>query len=75
MFQRLIKFCAGRHTAFAIWFASMGTLLAWFHRLDGSYVGLVTALQGYVMLHSAKEDYFKKDDHDDHDDHDHDGPK
>ena len=65
MIKKILTWSQGRHTAFAVFFAGMGTILAWFHRLDGTYIGLVTALQGYVMLHSVKEDYFKKDDPDD----------
>jgi len=58
MFQRLINFSQGRHTLAAAWFALTGLCLAWFHRLDGNYVSLVVALQGYICVHSIKEDYF-----------------
>ncbi len=59
MFSKLFNYCAGRHTAFALFFTIMGTTLAWFHRLDPSYVMLVTAIQGWVFAHSLKEDKFK----------------
>lgn len=64
LFNRVVTWTKGRSTAFAVFFAGFGSLLAWFHKLDGSYVGLVTALQAYVVIHSTKEDYFnsKKDD-------------
>ena len=58
MFSKIVTWTKGRSTAFAVFFAGFGSILAWFHRLDGSYVGLVTALQAYVVIHSTKEDYF-----------------
>jgi len=58
MFQSLIKWSAGRHTLAAVWFSLTGLGLACFHRLDGNYVALIGALQGYICLHSIKEDYF-----------------
>jgi len=33
--------------------------MAWFHRLDPSYVALISALKGFVFVHSVKEDYYK----------------
>lgn len=58
MLQKLIKWSSGRHTLAAVWFALTGLGLAWFHRLDGNYVALCVALQGYILVHSGKEDYF-----------------
>ena len=55
----LFRYFNGRHTLFAAFFTVMGTALAWFHRLDPSYVMLVTAIQGWVFAHSLKEDKFK----------------
>lgn len=59
--MKIFQYLSGRHTSFAVFFTLMGTLLAWFHRLDPSYVMLVTAIQGWVFAHSAKEDYFKRE--------------
>ena len=61
MFTQIIKWANGRHTLFALFFTVMGTTLAWFHRLDPSYVMLVTAIQGWVFAHSYKEDKFKEE--------------
>lgn len=60
MLNKIFKWCSGRHTTFAVYFAGMGTLLAWFHRLDPNYVALVGAIQALIFAHSAKEDYFAK---------------
>lgn len=60
MFNKLFKWCNGRHTSFAVFFTIMGTLLAWFHRLDPSYVALVGAIQALVCAHSVQENYFEK---------------
>jgi hypothetical protein len=59
MFQKLANYFGGRHTLAATWFALTGLVLAWFHRLDPSYVSLIVALQGYICLHSIKEDYYQ----------------
>lgn len=57
-FSKLVTWCQGRHTLFAIFFTVMGTLMAWFHRLDPSYVALIGAIQAFVFAHSYKEDHF-----------------
>lgn len=57
MFSKFFKWCSGRHTGFAVYFALMGTTLAWFHRLDLNYVALIGAIQSLVLGHSIKEDY------------------
>jgi hydrogenase/urease accessory protein HupE len=56
--QKMFAFFQGRHTFFALFFTLMGTIMAWYHRLDMSYVALVTAVQGLVFAHSYKEDQF-----------------
>lgn len=63
-FSKIANWAEGRHTLFAIFFAVHGTILAWFHRLDLNYIALIGAIQGLVLAHSAKEDYFaqKKED-------------
>jgi len=58
MFAKLASYFGGRHILAAIWFALTGLVLSWFHRLDSNYVALVVALQGYILVHSTKEDYF-----------------
>jgi len=58
MFAKIFQWCQGRHTAFALFFTFAGTAMAWYHRLDMSYVALITAVQGLVFAHSCKEDHF-----------------
>lgn len=58
MFNKVARWMSGRHTLFAAFFAVAGTVLEVFHRLDMNYVALIGAVQGFVLMHSAKEDYF-----------------
>jgi hypothetical protein len=55
--NRIFAYLSGRHTAFALFFTIMGTLMAWFHRLDPSYVALIGAIQSFVFAHSWKQDH------------------
>lgn len=59
MFKRVITWMQGRHTAFAVAELSIGTALAWFHRLDMNFVALCGTVQAMVLGHSIKEDYFE----------------
>ncbi len=63
MFKRVTHWLQGRSTLFAAYFAIMGTIMAWFGKLDPNFVMLIGAIQGLVIAHSAKEDWFasKKD--------------
>lgn len=61
MFKRLVSYFTGRHTLFAFLELSMGTLLAWFHHLDMTYVALCGTIQAFVLGHSIKCDVFEKD--------------
>jgi hypothetical protein len=69
-FKKSVEWCQGRHTLFAVYFALSGTALQWYHRLDMNYVALITAVQGLVLAHSVKEDYYKDKDDKDKGDHD-----
>ena len=60
MFKKMFVWANGRSTAFAAFFTGFGSLLAWYSKLTPTYIALVTAIQGYVVLHSVKEDYFAK---------------
>lgn len=64
MIKKVLTWTQGRSTAFATFFTGFGSLLAWYGKLTPTYVALITAIQGYVVLHSVKEDIFpqKKDD-------------
>lgn len=64
MFKKILNWANGRSTAFAAWFTLAGTALAWFNKLTPTYVALVTAVQGYVVLHSYKEDIRDKEKND-----------
>jgi hypothetical protein len=57
---RLFNFFSGRHTAFAIFFAITGTVLAFIGKLTDSYVALITAIQALILAHSAKEDWHEQ---------------
>lgn len=56
----IYNFVGGRHTMFAIFFAVTAFVLALKGKLTADYVGIITALQAFVLAHSAKEDYFNK---------------
>jgi hypothetical protein len=58
MFNKVINWLKGRSTMFAIYFTIMGTVMAWFGKLDPNFIMLIGAVQGLVIAHSAKEDYF-----------------
>jgi hypothetical protein len=51
--------CQGRHTTFTVFFATVGTILHWFHRLDTTYITFMGTLMTFVLGHSAKESYFE----------------
>jgi len=58
MFQKLLQWLKDKHVTFAIFFTIYGSVLEWFHRLDLNYIALITAVQGFLFAHSAKDDYF-----------------
>jgi hypothetical protein len=58
MFQRLVAWAQGRHTLFAMIELAIGSALAWFGKLDMNFVALVGVIQGMILGHSVKEDYF-----------------
>lgn len=60
--NKLFALCQGRHTFFAGAFSVVGTAMAWYHKLDSTYVTFVTVMMGFILGHSAKEDYFKERD-------------
>ena len=51
----------GRSTLFAVFFTASAFLLAEQGKLSDQYVHVIFAVQGYVLGHSIKEDYFKPD--------------
>jgi hypothetical protein len=59
IFQKISNFFQGRHTLFVVACFVTGSVLSWFHRLDGNLVTLLLGLQTTVTIHSVKEDYFK----------------
>lgn len=58
MFSKIVRWAQGRHTLFAIYFALTGTVLQVFHLLDGNFIALITAVQGFVFAHSYAENKF-----------------
>lgn len=58
MLQKYFKWAQGRHTGFALFFTLVGSVLQWFHRLDGNYISLIGAIQAFVCAHSIQENYF-----------------
>lgn len=52
------NFIGGRHTTFALFFAITAFVLALKGKLTMDYSAVITALQAFVLVHSAKEDYF-----------------
>ena len=47
-----------RTTLFCLGFFVCGNVLQWQHRLDATYLTFMSALMGFVLTHSVKEDYF-----------------
>lgn len=58
---KVFSFLQGRTTGFCVAFFLSGNLLHWFHRLDGTYITFMTALMGFVLGHSVKEDLLSGD--------------
>lgn len=54
----MFEYLKGRHTAFAAFFAVIGVILQWFHRLDATFVAYMTSLMGMVLGHSMQENHF-----------------
>lgn len=46
----------GRTTTFLVFFALVGTVFHWFHRLDSTYIGFMTVVMTFVLGHSIKDD-------------------
>jgi hypothetical protein len=60
-FEKATAFFQGRHTLFVTVCVVIGVGTAWFGKLDANLVALLLGLQGMILAHSAKDDYFKKD--------------
>ena len=61
MLQKVFAFVGGRSTGFLGSFFIVGNVLHYLHRLDGTYIGFMTALLGFVIGHSIKEDLLSTD--------------
>jgi len=61
MLKKIFAACQGRHTCFTVAFFVSGNVLHWFHKLDGTYIGYMTALMAFVTGHAIQENAFKKD--------------
>jgi hypothetical protein len=62
VFQKLTGYLQGRHTTFAVFFAITAALLAAFGKLTDSYALTITAIQGFVTVHSAIETHYDSKD-------------
>jgi hypothetical protein len=49
----------GKSTTFAYLALISAIVLAWFHRLDPSFAGVIVACQGLVTMRSIAEDFKK----------------
>ena len=58
LFQKVAGYFQGRHTLFVCICLIVGVIMSWYHRLDGNLVTLLLGLQGLILGHSVKEDYF-----------------
>ncbi len=52
----VFNFFCGRHTFFALFFAVIGSYLAYEGKLTATYVSLAGAVQALAFAHSVKED-------------------
>jgi len=61
LMANIFKFAQGRHTFFALFFATTAFILALMGKLTGAYACTITAIQAFVLGHSMKQDHFDKD--------------
>lgn len=54
----LAKWFQGRHTLYIVTALTIGSAMAWFHRLDANLVTLLLGLGALVLGHSIKEDHY-----------------
>jgi hypothetical protein len=64
MFKWAFSLLSGRTTAFCGAFFVMGNVMHAMHRLDAMYITFMSALMGFVVAHSVKEDVFAAKDAD-----------
>lgn len=43
------------HLAFALYFAIFGSVLQWHEKLDINYLGLIAAIQAFLLGHQVKD--------------------
>jgi hypothetical protein len=56
MLERIFKFTQGKSTGFFVAFFVTGTGMHIAHRLDSTFITFMTALLGFVVGHSYKDD-------------------
>lgn len=49
----------GRTTLFCSFFFVAGNVFHWLHRLDGTYIGFMGTLMGFVAGHAVQENFFQ----------------
>lgn len=55
--KHIYRWGCGRTTSFALFLLVAGICLAAFHRLDASFVGLATIIQGLVTARAVADDH------------------
>lgn len=58
--NKIFAYFQGRHTSFVTFFTAAGTVLHWYHRLDGTYITFMGTILGFVLGHSTKESLLDK---------------
>lgn len=58
MKQKILQYIVTHHIMFAVYFAGFGGVLAWYHKLDVNFIGLIAAIHTFLFAHSVKEAYF-----------------
>jgi hypothetical protein len=60
LISKLYAYCEGKCSSFFLFYAIAGITLQWLHRLDQTYIAFMVAHLGFVLGHSAKQDYFER---------------
>lgn len=56
LFAKAFAAAQGRHNFMVLSFFLSGNVLHWFHRLDGTYIGFMSTLMGFVLGRTISAD-------------------
>lgn len=56
LFKRAFEASQGRHNFLVLSFFVSGNILHWFHRLDGTYIGYMSTLMGFLLGRTVSQD-------------------